>query len=352
MAPAFTLLNPGPINVHPRVRAALAASPDQCHREREYLDLQGRVRARLVEAFGIAGDYEAVLVSGSGTAAMEMMISSVAGSGVLVVDNGVYGARLADMAAAHAIPCRVLKVDWFERPDPAAVRAALEDVHDTIAIVHHETTTGLLNDLSAVAAVARETGRKLVVDSVSGLAGEALDFAALAPAAVCSTANKCIEGLPGVAFVLLRRGTALKSRSVYLDLGRQLAHQAAGGTAFTPAIQVTAALEVALELLLEETVAGRIARYRRASAAVRAALARLGIELLLPEALRSNTITCAKLPPGARYERMHERLREDGFVIYGGQGDLAKVCFRISNMGQISEQRLADLGPALARAIS
>jgi 2-aminoethylphosphonate-pyruvate transaminase len=352
MGEAFTLLNPGPINVHPRVRAALAASPDQCHREREYLDMQDRVRANLVAAFGVEADYDAVLVSGSGTAAMEMMISSVAGTGVLVIDNGVYGDRLAKMARAHKIPVDALSVDWFQRPDPDAVRAALKDEHDTIAIVHHETTTGLLNDLGAIAQVARDTGRKLIVDSVSGLAGESLDFDAVRPTAVCCTANKCIEGLPGVSFVLLRKGTALEARSVYLDLGNQLAKQAAGGTPFTPAIQVTAAFEAALEVLLAETVAGRIQRYRRARDRIHASMAALGIELLLREALRSNTITCAKMPAGADYETMHARLREDGFVIYAGQGDLAKTAFRIANMGQIPDERLDALGPALKRAIS
>ncbi len=352
MGDALTLMNPGPINVHPRVREALAASPDQCHREEEYLALQSRVRTKLVDVFGIAADYDAVLISGSGTAGMEMMVSSVVGTGVLVLDNGVYGDRLGKMAEAHAIPCKRLTGDWQQRFDPAAVEAALEDGIDTIALVHHETTTGLLNDIPAIAAVARATGRRLIVDSVSGLAGESFDFGLCEPAAVCCTANKCIEGLPGVSFVMLRKGTPLKTRSVYFDMANQLAKQAAGGTPFTPAIQVTAAFEAALDVLTEETVAGRIARYGRASTAIRKAMTDLGLTLLLPEALRSETITCAHLPDGVTYEQIHARMREDGFVLYAGQGDLGKIAFRVANMGQISDERLAAFGPALKRAIA
>lgn len=352
MQEAFTLLNPGPINVSARVRRALADCPDQCHREPEYLAMQGRVRDKLLTAFDVAADYDVGLLTGSGTASMEAMVASAVGTGVLVVDNGVYGDRLARMAEAHGIPCKRIACSWFERPGPSAVSAALEDGLDTIALVHHETTTGLLNDVREIAAVAHETGRRLLVDSVSGLAGEPFDFAAIRPTAVCCTANKCIQGLPGVSFVLVRKDTQFERRSIYLDLGNLLARQAVGDTPFTPAIQVTAAFEAALDELIEETVAGRIARYGRAAESLRAALAALDLELLLPPDLRSRTITCAKLPAGVTYEQIHDRMREDGYVIYAGQGDLRKVAFRVANMGQIPQERLDAFGPALRRAIS
>ena len=155
-----------------------------------------------------------------------------------------------------------------------------------------------------------------------------------------------------MSFVLLRKGTALERRSVYFDMANQLAKQEAGGTPFTPAIQVTAAFEAALDVLIEETVAGRIARYGRASTAIRGLMADLGLALLLPDAWLSNTITCARLPEGVGYEQIHTRMREDGFVLYAGQGDLGKVAFRVANMGQIDDARLAAFGPALKRAIA
>lgn len=352
MGRAFTLMNPGPINVPGSVRRALAESEDQCHREPEYLAMQTRVREKLLRAFGVEADYEAALITGSGTAAMEAMIASVVGTGVLVLDNGAYGDRLAQMAETHGIPCKQLKVSWTERHDPTAIEDALEDGLDTIACVHHETTTGLLGDVPAIAEVARRTNRRLIVDSVSGLAGETFDFDRIRPAAVCCTANKCIEGLPGISFVLVRRDTALERRSVYFDLGLLLEKQRAGDTPFTPAIQIMAAFESALDELLAEGVDGRIARYRRASLHVRKALASLGLDILLPPELRSNTITCARLPEGVPYEQIHERLREQGYVIYAGPGDLRSTAFRVANMGQISTETLGRFGPALERAIS
>jgi 2-aminoethylphosphonate-pyruvate transaminase len=351
-APAFTLLNPGPINVSERVRRALADSPDQCHREPEYLDMQTRVREKLVRAFGVEHAYDAILVTGSGTAAMEAMLGSCVGTGVLVVDNGVYGDRLVQIADAYGLVNRRFRVSWTERPDPEEVARALRPEHDTVAIVHHETTTGLLNELPAIARVVRDAGRRLVVDGVSSLGGETLDFARVAPEAVCCTANKCVQGLPGVAFVFVKKGARLRRRSFYLDLGTARERQEAGDTPFTPAIQVTAALEAALDELIEETVPGRIARYARASARIRATLARLGLELLLPAALRSNTITSARLPDGVTYETIHDSMREDGFVIYGGQGDLRKSAFRVANMGLIPDEALDRFDAALERAIS
>jgi 2-aminoethylphosphonate-pyruvate transaminase len=245
-----------------------------------------------------------------------------------------------------------VKTSWFERPDPTAIGEALEEGLDTIAVVHHETTTGLLNDLGAVARIARETGRRLVVDSVSGLGGEALDFADVAPDAVCCTANKCVQGLPGVSFVFVRKGTPLRSRSVYLDLANLLAKQGKGDTPFTPAIQVTAALEAAVDELIEETVDGRIARYRRASERIRAALEANGLALRLPPELRSNTITTAALPEGWTYERIHDGMREHGFVIYAGQGDLAHSFFRVANMGVLTDDDLARFETTLGALLS
>jgi 2-aminoethylphosphonate-pyruvate transaminase len=190
------------------------------------------------------------------------------------------------------------------------------------------------------------------VDGVSSLAGETFDFAKLAPEAVACTANKCVQGLPGIAFVLVKKGARLRRRSLYLDLGNVRDHQERGDTPFTPAIQVVAALEAAADELIEETVAGRIKRYRAASDRIRAAADEIGLKRMLPKKLLSNTITSFALPAGVEYPQVHDRMKEDGFVVYGGQGDLKKKAFRIANMGAIPEEALARLPAALRRAVS
>ena len=347
------LLNPGPVNVSPRVTAALARG-DICHREPEAYELLDRIRRRLADAFAPAGGFTPVLVTGSGTAALEMAVSSVLSpSGrLVVVSNGVYGERIAAMATAARLPHTVVAGDWTARPDLAAIERAVgaPDV-EAVALVHHETTTGLLNPVADVGAIARRHGKLLLVDSISGLAGDPLDLDGVD--LVVGTANKCIQGLPGMAFVLAR-STVLERlathppRSVYLALGTYVKNP----MPFTPAVQAAYALDEALAELLEEGVGARIARYARAAARLRTGFERLGLACILPAELRSNSITALRFPEGHTYRELHDALKARGFVVYEGQGRLAREVFRVANMGHLTaadfDAFLAALGEVLA----
>lgn len=353
------LLNPGPVNVSERVRAALMRG-DLCHREPEFSQLLAGVRAKLLEAFAPRG-FAAVLLTGSGTAAVEAMVASAVepGRALAVVVNGIYGERIARMGRAHGI--RVVEVAgaWTARPDLGAVEAALreEPAIQAVALVHHETTTGLLNPVAAVGALARRYDRLFLLDSVSGLGGEPLDLDAAGVDAVAGTANKCLEGLPGISFVLLRQEALARlqgfpGRSVYLDLAANWAAQEKGEPLFTPSIPILYALDEALAELGEETVAGRIARYREAAAMLRAGFQRLGLAFLLPPELRSNTLTALRLPPGLGYTELHDRLKAHGFVIYAGQGPLAPQIFRVATMGQVTREEYAAFLDALGSVLA
>ena len=353
------LLNPGPVNVSPRVRAALAG-PDLCHREPEYFDLQDAIRERLPRVLGATDEYTSVILTGSGTAMVEAMIASAVPEGgrLLVVRNGVYGERIGRMAAAHRIACDAAAAAWTERPLADALERAFAAArYDAVAVVHHETTTGLLNDLGIVADLAQAHGVPLLVDAVSSLAGDPFDFARWRPAAVACTANKCLQGLPGLSFALVRREFmdamhAHPERTVYLHLPRHFAEQERRSTPFTPAIQIAYALLAALDELADETLDGRIARYRRAASIVRTGLERLGFTPLLPPPLRSNTLTTAALPQGLSYAALHDALKRDGFVIYAGQGALAATCFRVANMGHVDEGEYHRFVHSLAAAVA
>lgn len=335
------LLNPGPVNVSDAVRAALGRG-DLCHREPEFADLLERVRRGLLGAIGVERTHDAVFLTGSGTAAVEAAtIAAVrAGRKLAVVDNGVYGARIAAMARAHGIEVATIESGWTEPPDPARVARALADpAVDALALVHHETTTGLANPIATLARLAREAGKLVVVDTVSGLAGEPIDLDLCDLAA--STANKCLGGMPGVSFVLVREAAAARlaevpKRSVYLDLAGYRAAQQAGAPLFTPAVPIFFALEQAILELAEEGLANRIERFRAVSAFLRERFAALGLELLLPAELRSNTITTVRLPRGWTYAALHDALRAKGFVIYAGQGALGAEIFRVANMGRVA----------------
>jgi 2-aminoethylphosphonate-pyruvate transaminase len=348
------LLNPGPVNVSARVTAALTRG-DICHREPECAALLERVRCRLLEAFAPSGAFRSVLVTGSGTAAVETVISSVLSptGRLVVVANGIYGERMASMAAAHRLPHTVVRGGWTDAPDLAAVERAVAaaDV-EAVAVVHHETTTGFLTPVTEIGAIARRHGKLLLVDAVSGLGGDPLDLEAVGADLVAGTSGKCIQGFPGIGFVLVRtevleRLHTYPPRSVYLSL----ATYAASAMPFTPAVQVAYALDEALAELLEEGVDARIARYGRAARLLRDGFARLGLECVLPQVRRSNTITALRMPAGRTYATLHDGLRARGFVVYEGQGTLASELFRVANMGAIPtaefERFLIALGEVL-----
>ncbi len=352
------LLNPGPVNVSPRVTAALARG-DLCHREPECAALLARIRERLVAAFAPRGDFEAVLLTGSGTAALEAAVTSVlsAHGRLVVVANGVYGERIAAMAEAARLPHTVVGGAWTSPPDLRRLEQELSrpDV-EAVAVVHHETTTGLRNPVGDVGRLARAHGKLLLVDSVSGLGGESIDLDAVGADLVVGTANKCVQGLPGLSFVLVReqamaRLATYPRRSLYLSLAVHHEAQEHGSTAFTPAVQVAYALDEALAELLEEGVAERIARYAAAAGILRAGFARLGLGFVLPPELRSNSITSLWLPPGLTYAGVHDGLKARGFVIYEGQGRLRQQIFRVANMGHLTAADFARCLAALAEVL-
>jgi 2-aminoethylphosphonate-pyruvate transaminase len=353
------LLNPGPINVSRGVAEAQLRG-DLCHREPEFFLVQRAIRELLLEAFAPAGGWTSVLLTGSGTAALESALSSCLGPDeeLLILRNGVYGERIESIARAHGIPHHVVDRGWFEPHDPQGLARALEACPrvGAVASVVHETTTGLLNPVEALGEVCRERGKLFLVDAISAIGGERLDLA-WGVDVVVGTANKCIRGLPGMSFVLLRdevreRIEDYAPRTLYLHLPTYHRKQEADGTPFTPAVQVAYAFEAALRELVAEGVAARVAHMRAVSDLLREGCARLGLKLLLDPSHLSLTITTYELPAGWTYPALHDALKERGFVIYAGQGELAQRAFRISNMGVLSsadyERFLAVLGEVLA----
>ena len=341
------LLNPGPVTLSERVRRSLAL-PDLCHRESEFFDLQDEARSRLLAVYGLnPAEWTVVLMTGSGTAAVESMMASVVPEKgrVLIVENGVYGERIAQMCAQYRIPHERVIGSWMEAPDVRAIAARLDAAtadspFTHVSVVHHETTTGRLNDLRPLADLCRSRDLTLLLDGVSSFGAEALDFAQGRLAAVAATANKCLHGVPGVSFVIVKREALAQavSRTYYLDLGRLARLQDQRNTPFTPAVHAYYALVEALREFDEE--GGRPARYRRYEALAeqaREGLATLGIKTVIPPGESSVVLRSYHLPAGLTYTRLHDELKAGGFVIYAGQGDLAKTLFRISTMGNLAK---------------
>jgi 2-aminoethylphosphonate-pyruvate transaminase len=354
------LLNPGPVNVSPRVAQALLRG-DLCHREREFSTLQSRVRDLLCRAFAPAQGYTAVLLTGSGTAALEAAVASCLAPQrkMLVINNGVYGARIAQMASIHGFEVVELSFPWTSPPDLGQIDRTLraDPAIEVVSLVHHETTTGLLNPVAAIGEMVKQHGRVLLVDSISGLGGDEIDLASAGIGLCVGTANKCIQGLPGVSFVLVRhtdmeRMQTFPPRTLYFHLPMLHSHQQHESTPFTPAIQPLYALDEALQELLEEGVAQRIVRYRTAAHVLRDGFESLGLKCLLPPDLRSNTITSLELPAGFTYEALHDALKARGYVIYAGQGDLAARVFRVANMGHLTVDQFRGFVEALTEVLT
>jgi 2-aminoethylphosphonate-pyruvate transaminase len=351
---AYVLMNPGPVVVDPRVRSALA-EPDMCHREPEFAELMTRVRRKITQVCGAGETHTTVMFTGSGTAALEAAVSSAVPDGgkLLVLDNGHYAERMADVASIHGIPVERLDHGWAAPLDLVRLERALaEDASIShVGLIHHETSTGMLNPIHEVGEIVARHGRSVILDAISSLGGELLDVVADHVDWCIGTANKCLEGTPGVSFVTapvsaVKALAGRPRRTLYLDVHSQyVAQEERRAPAFTPAIQTFMALEAALDLALEETVPGRTRRYRALAERLRAGLEALGLRLLLPPEQRCGTLTAIYLPGGMSYAELHDRLKERGFVIYAGQESLANSAFRLANMGQMAA---ADIDRFLA----
>ena len=348
------LLNPGPVTLTERVRGALVRE-DQCHREPEFAAVMLDIKRRLVRVYPDAqAGFDAVTLTGSGTCAVEAMLASLApsASATLVVANGVYGRRMASMITLQGKPLDLVESDWIAAMNVEKVerRLATNATITHVAAVHNETTTGRLNDIATLGKLCRKHGRCLLLDAVSSFGGERIDFDAWNLTAVAGTANKCLHGVPGAAFVLARKSVLQQQKShaqsCYLDLFRYHKDQETGLSPFTQAVHAFYALH---EALMELESAGgwtaRNARYRELSDAIGRVLNEHGVRHLLHRNARSSMISAFRLPAGATYQHLHDRMREAGFVIYAGQGHLQESIFRIANMGdirQIDLERLED----------
>ncbi len=346
------LLNPGPVNVSDRVRQALL-QPDICHRESEFAELLGDIRQKLLKAFvpGEEDEYSAIILTGSGTAAVEaaLLSSLPLGKRAMVISNGVYGDRLSNMIKMHRLGVPDLKYDWGVAPNIEMVEKAMlqhPEVH-TVAMVHHETTLGFINPIKEIAELVDSKNRVFMLDSVSGLGGEAADIAGSKMYLVAGAAQKCIQGFPGAAFVLVRKGFMERvmkypKRSWYLNLANYYEDQERGTIPFTPAVQVYYAFREALDELLEEGVENRIRRFQGYASRIRTRMRELGIQAVLPPEVQGNTLTAFNLPDGISYAQLHDGLKAAGFVIYAGQGQLENKIFRVANIGALTEKDIEE----------
>jgi len=350
------LLTPGPLTTSRTVKEAMLR--DWGARDSEFMAMNKRVRERLVEIAGGVGTHEAVLLQGSGTFANEGVIGTfVPRDGkVLILINGAYGRRIRQIAERLGRAHVVLETPEDTPPSPAAVAAAL-DADPAIthgSMVYCETTSGMLNPLAEVAAVVAAAGRRLLIDAMSAFGALPCDAREIRYDALVSSFNKCLEGVPGVAFAICRRAaleeaaSAGSVHSVVLDLVDQWRYmEQTGQWRFTAPTHVIAAFDKALtEHAAEGGVEGRGARYRRNCQVLVEGMRALGFRTLLPDDLQAPIIVTfhTSADPRWNFEVFYESLRRRGYVIYPGKLTKADT-FRIGCIGRITE---SDIRGALA----
>lgn len=337
------LLTPGPLTTAEETRRAMLR--DWGSRDGDFIALTAEVRNRLLAIANAAGTHAAVPLQGSGTFIVEASIGTLVGpqDKLLVLINGAYGERIAKIARRIGRAVETLDWDETEPVDPGRVARALDadSAITHVAVIHCETTTGLLNPLADIAAVVAKAGRKLLVDAMSSFGALPLDLSVLPATAVMASSNKCLEGTPGLGFALIETqalaGTSGNSPSLSLDLFEQWrGFEANGQWRFTPPVQVLAALGEALRLLeAEGGIAARLARYRENCDILIDGMARLGFPLLLDRALQAPIIATFRHPDRPfQFERFYQALAARGFVIYPGKLSRAES-FRIGCIGAV-----------------
>ena len=348
MAQKRYLFTPGPTPVPPQVLAALA-EPVLHHRAPDFREVYARVLDRLKEVHRTAS--EVLLFTCSGTGAFESAVVNLCSPGerVLAVSAGYFGERWAAMATTFGCEVEQLRYAWGETPTADDLRRKLVEIEPVslVFLVQSETSTGVVADVQALAAAAKDAGALAVVDAVSSLGAVPLEMDEWGLDVVIAGSQKALMTPPGLATAAVSPAAwdqvaRATLPSFYFDWERTRKAQEKLDSAFTPAVSLVVALDVALGLLLEEGLDAAFERHVRLGRACRAGIKAMGLELFSPDEDRSAVVTAARMPDGMDSGELTLALRDrHGVTIAGGQGELKGSIFRIGHIGWYDEFDIA-----------
>jgi serine---pyruvate transaminase len=358
------LFTPGPTPVPPEVLAALA-EPVVHHRSPDFRPVYERCLARLREV--CRTEQDVLLFASSGTGAFESAVQNLVSPGEphLVVSAGSFGERWATMTAGYGAAVDHLRYAWGETPDADDVRARLREREArAVWVVQSETSTGVVADVQAIAAAAKESGALVVVDAVSSLGAVPCETDAWKLDVVVSGSQKALMTPPGLGTCAVSQDAYAAVGTTprfYFDWARTRTAQAKLDAAFTPPVSLVAGLDVALGLLLDEGLDAVFERHVRLGRAARAGAKAMGLELFSPDEDRSAVVTAVRAPEGIDAGEIVSGLRDRfGMTIANGQGELLGKVFRLGHIGWFDvfdittmlaavEIVLADLGAEIER---
>ena len=355
------LFTPGPLTTSLSVKEAMLHDAGSWHYE-----FNGLVRKAREDVLMLAGvsaeEYECIFMQGSGTFGVESVLGTVIPpkGKLLVLANGAYGERMILMAQHLKIPTAILRCAENRTPDVKELGLILTaDAAIThVAVVHSETTTGILNPIEEIGWVVAKHKKRYIVDAMSSFAAVPIDFGAAWIDYLISSPNKCIEGVPGFSFVIARRkdleGCEGYARSLSLDLLGQLrGFEKNGQFRYTPPTHAMLAFVQALaELEGEGGVAGRAARYQENHGVLMSGMRELGFRSYLEGAVQSYLITSFYFPDDRKFtfEEFYRRLSDKGFIIYPGKISQADL-FRIGNIGRLFPADMRSLVSAIGDTV-
>jgi 2-aminoethylphosphonate aminotransferase len=347
------LLTPGPATTTDTVKYA-QVMPDICPREKEFGLFLHHVCCKLTCIPADSDRYSTVLFGGSGTAAVESILSSVVRKGdlIVIVNNGAYGKRMCEIAEVYGLKYLV----FHESPHVALDLAALESLLDQslhpvthLAVVHHETTTGLLNDIVAIGEICRRRSIKLIVDAISSFAAIPIQMKAMNIHYLAASSNKNLQAMPGISFViaeseLLQQKPTDKPCNYYLNLFEQYEYfRQTLQTRFTPPVQTIYALNQAIDELNLEGMEQRYLRYQECWETLIEGIQRIGLRYISSPRLHSKLVTSIFEPEldGYSFKEMHDFLLAKGYTIYPGKMEDFNT-FRVANIGDITRKDMED----------
>ncbi|HUS28706.1 MAG TPA: aminotransferase class V-fold PLP-dependent enzyme [Kofleriaceae bacterium] len=347
----YTLLNPGPVNTTATVKSALV-HPDVCHRDSIFSELMVSMTERLRRIFRGTPHHTVVPITGSGTAAMEAALVSTVPPDrkVLIIDNGAFGHRLVEVATVHEMNVLHLRYEWGEAVRVEDVERAFQEHSDigVVAMIHHETSVGLLNPVREIGALCKKHDALLVVDAVSSLGAEDIDVVRDNIDICYSSANKCLHAVSGASFMCVAprvwpRIELLSPRSYYLDLRRYRKYMdELAQTPFTPAVSVYFALDAACAEFLADGHAARFEMYRSRNRKLRDGLTALGMTSFTNTGLESSSIVTCRIPEDIVFQDLYDAVKARGIILYGCKGVLAERYMQIANMGHLSDSSIEE----------
>ncbi len=341
------LLNPGPATTTYTVKEAMVV-PDICPRETEFGQLLDSIKEDLVKVVHGEEEYVAAIFAASGTGGLEAALTSAVPEHgkVLVVENGAYGTRMVKMAEAFRIPAIRYEMAYGDYPDTKLIENLLKENPDIthLAVVHHETTTGMLNPVQEICDIAHAHSVEVIVDCMSSYAGIPINITEWGAEYLISSSNKCIQGMAGMVFVIFKEAllTKLKEnqRSFYFNIYNQyVGFEKTGQMQFTPPVQVAYALRQAIDEYFEEGEINRWERYAGNWEMMVEGLQDMGFTFLLPYEQQSKILLAVIEPnlAGYDFDRMHDYLYERGITIYPGKGAKSST-FRLSVLGDLQQE--------------